>query len=140
MNGVDTPICDAEASDLYVGVESRAVALGLARHGLGWPGRLCMDVGRDVERAQDAVGEHGNHVPRLAWANHVSLDAPAHAEACLALKVFEALGRPGNLEAADRIGARLPVEFEALPEIHSVAGESGHCPGRVDLEDEAGRV
>ena len=140
VNRVYLPARYSEACDLHVAIESRAVALGLPRHSLGGPGGPGVYVGRDMERAQDAVGQHWDEVVRLAGTYDVGLDAPAHGEPGLALEVFQTLRRPGHFQAADRIGAPLAVEFHALPEFDSITRETRHGLGGIDLEDQAGRV
>ena len=115
----------------------RAVSLGLSRHRLGRPGRLRVDVRRDVDRPQGALGEHREEVPRLGGAENVGLDAPATAVPSLSFQIGEPLRRPGHLQAAHGLGARNAVEFQPRPQVDGVASEARHRLGGVDLEDEA---
>ena len=133
-------VVDAEAGDSGMAEELCAVLFGRARHGRGGPGRLRVDVGGDVEGAEDTVGEEGEAGARLFRVEQVAFDAPGEAVALLSFQVDEAFGGPGYLEAADRFGAGLAVELHACPELDGAARESGHGLGGVDLEDEAGRV
>ena len=114
--------------------------LGRARHRLGRPGRLRLDVGGDVERAKDAVGQEWKAGARLVRAEQVAFHAPGEAVAALAFQVGETFGRPGDFQAADRFGAGLTVQLHAGPEIDAVARELGHRFGGVNLENEARRV
>ena len=140
MHGGDAPICDSEAGHSDATAELCAGLLGRARHGRGGPGRFCLDVGGDVERAEDAVGEERKAGARLVRAEQVAVHAPGEAVAAFAFQVGETCGRPGDFEAADRFGARLAVQLHAGPKIDGAACEAGHGFGGVNLEDQARRV
>ena len=104
----DAAVRDFEAGDLDVAVERRAVSLGLSRHRLGRPGRLRVDVRRDVDRPQGALGEHREEVARLGGAEYVGLDAPATAVPSLSFQVGEPFRRPGHLQAAHGLAHGTP--------------------------------
>ena len=114
--------------------------LGRARHRLCRPGRLCLDVGGDVERPEDAVGEEWKAGACLVCAEQMAFHAPNEAVAVLAFQVGESLRRPGDFKAANLPGARLTVQLHLGPEIDAVARELRHRFGGVDLENQARRM
>ena len=131
---------DSEAGDLDVAMERRTVSLRLARHRLGRPGRVRLDVRRDIDRAQHALGKHRKETARLGGAEQVGLYAPAQAVADLSFQVGEPLRSPSHLQTADGFGARNAVELQLRPQINGGAREARHGLGRVDLEDQSRRV
>ena len=138
MHGGDAPAGDAEAGDFGAAEKFGAGLLGRARHRLCRPGRLRLEVGGDVERAKDAVGQEWEAGVRLVRAEQVAIHAPGEAVAVLAFQVGETFGRPGDFHAADLAGAGLTVHLHVGPEIDCVARELGHGFGGVDLKNEAG--
>ena len=117
---VTRPPVDIEAGDLDVAEERRAVSLGLSRHRLGRPGRFRVDVRRDVDRSQGALGEHREEGARLGGAENVGLDAPATAVPSLSFQIGKPLRRPGHLQAAHGLGARNAVELQPRPQVDGV--------------------
>ena len=114
--------------------------LGRARHRLGRPGRLRLDVGGNVERPEDAVGEEWEAGACLVRAEQMAFHAPGEAVTVLAFQVGETFGRPGDFKTAHLPGARLTVNLHLGPEIDTVARELRHRFGGVDLENEARRM
>ena len=140
LHGGDAPGDGSEAGHFDAAEELGAGLLGRARHCLRRPGRLGLDVGGDVERAEDSVGEEWEAGACFVGGEQVAFHAPGEAVAVLAFEVGEALGRPGDFHAADLAGARFAIEHHLGPEIDAMACELGHGFGCVDLEDEARRV
>ena len=140
LHRCNAAIAHAKAGDRDAAVERRAVARRLTRHGLRRPGRRCLDVRGNVERAQDAVGQHREQASRLGRAKQVGLHAPTQAVAGLAFQVGEPLRRPRRLKAAHRPGAGLAIELHLRPQPYRVPGEGGHGLRRIDLKHEARRM
>ena len=135
-NRGNVPVYDPEAGDLDVAVEPRSASLGAARHRLGRPHCLRVDIRRDVEGAQYALGEHGEQITGLGGIEDTGLNAPAEAEPGLPLQIGEPLGRPCHLHAAYGFGTWSTVKLQPRKQIDGVTCKPRHGPGRVDLKDE----
>ena len=131
---------DSKASNLDIAVERCAIPFRLSRHRFSRPRRLRLDVGRNIQRTQNAVGQHRNPAARLVGAEQMGLHAPTHAIPGLELQVRETLLRPSHFKATHTLGARLAIEFQLAPKLNRIARKARHGLRRIELENEARSV
>ena len=140
-DAANAPALDAKAGHFHAAEERRrAVSRRFARHRLRRARGFGLNVGRDVKRAEYAVGQRRNHRARLVGAYQMRLDAPARAVARPAPQVGETLRRPRDFEASDGLGAGFAVQRQPRPQVDRVPRELRHGFGRVYLIDEPRRV
>ena len=136
MNRRNASAFNGKARNLDVTVERGTVPLRLSRHRFRRPRRLRLDVGRNIQRAQNAVGQHGNPLAGLVGAEQMGLHPPTHAIPGLAFQVGETLLRPSHFKATHALGARLAIEFQLAPKLNRIARKARHGLRRIELENE----